>query len=41
MFPIHNVRGEMVGFGGRLLQGEGPKYLNTAETPLYKKSELL
>ena len=41
MFPIHNVRGEMVGFGGRLLRGEGPKYLNTPETPLYKKSELL
>ena len=41
MFPIHNVRGEMVGFGGRLLRGDGPKYLNTAETPLYKKSELL
>ena len=41
MFPIHNVRGEMVGFGARLLRGEGPKYLNTPETPLYKKSELL
>ncbi len=41
MFPIRNVRGEMVGFGGRLLHGDGPKYLNTAETTLYKKSELL
>lgn len=41
MFPIHNVRGDMVGFGGRLLEGDGPKYLNTADTPLYKKSELL
>ena len=41
MFPIHNVRGDMVGFGGRLLRGDGPKYLNTAETSLYKKSELL
>ncbi len=41
MFPIHNVRGEMVGFGGRLLSGEGPKYLNTPETSLYKKGELL
>ena len=41
MFPIRNVRGELVGFGGRLLEGDGPKYLNTAETPLYKKSELL
>ena len=41
MFPIRNVRSEMVGFGGRLLRGDGPKYLNTAETSLYKKSELL
>ena len=41
IFPIHNVRGDMVGFGGRLLRGDGPKYLNTAETSLYKKSELL
>ncbi len=41
MFPIQNVRGEMVGFGGRLLRGDGPKYLNTAETSLYKKSRLL
>ena len=41
MFPIHNVRGDMAGFGGRLLRGDGPKYLNTSETPLYKKSELL
>lgn len=41
MFPIRNAAGDMVGFGGRLLEGEGPKYLNTSETPLYKKSELL
>ena len=41
MFPIRNVRGEMVGFGGRLLRGEGAKYINTPETRLYKKAELL
>lgn len=41
MFPIRNVRGEMVGFGGRLLRGEGAKYINTPETRLYHKAELL
>jgi DNA primase len=41
IFPIRNVRGEMVGFGGRLLRGEGAKYINTPETRLYKKAELL
>lgn len=41
MFPIHNQRGEMVGFGGRIL-GEGePKYLNSPETPLFAKSQIL
>lgn len=41
LFPTWDVRGEMVGFGGRIL-GEGqPKYLNTPETPVYKKSHLL
>ena len=41
MFPIRNVRNELVGFGGRLLRGEGAKYINTPETRLYKKAELL
>ena len=41
MFPIHNLRGDPVGFGARLLAGTGPKYLNSPETPLYRKSELL
>lgn len=37
MFPIHNLRGAVVGFGGRVL-GEGePKYLNSPETPLFEK----
>ncbi|MDQ6965155.1 MAG: DNA primase [Mariprofundales bacterium] len=41
MFPIRDRRGQVVGFGGRLL-GEGePKYLNTAETALFHKSSLL
>lgn len=41
IFPIRNVSGALVGFGGRALGDEQPKYLNTSETPLYKKSELL
>ncbi len=41
IFPIRNVSGALVGFGGRALGDEQPKYLNTPETPLYKKSELL
>jgi DNA primase len=37
MFPIHNARGAVIGFGGRVL-GEGePKYLNSPETPLFEK----
>ena len=41
MFPIHDQRGDPVGFGARLMSGEGPKYLNSPETPLYRKSRLL
>ena len=41
MFPIFDVRGDAVGFGARLLEGEGPKYLNSPETPVYHKSLLL
>jgi DNA primase len=41
MFPIFDVRGDGVGFGARLLDGEGPKYLNSPETPIYHKSQLL
>lgn len=41
LFPIHDVSGQVVGFGGRLL-GEGePKYLNTPETAAYHKSRIL
>jgi DNA primase len=35
------MKGDPVGFGGRTLDGQGPKYKNTAETPLYQKSRLL
>ncbi len=46
MFPIKDVRGQAVGFGGRImptnpLAARGPKYYNSAETPLFHKSELL
>jgi DNA primase len=42
MFPITSLDGQVIGFGGRALGGEqGAKYLNTPETPLYKKSRVL
>lgn len=42
MFPIRDRTGAVIGFGARKLgDAEGPKYLNTAETPLYRKSEVL
>ena len=41
MFPIRNNRGEVVGFGGRVITDEEPKYLNSPETILFKKGELL
>ncbi len=41
MFPIWDSRGEPVGFGGRILDGVGPKYKNSPETPIYRKSQLL
>ncbi len=41
LFPTNDVRGDPVGFGGRILGDGQPKYLNTPETPIYKKSHLL
>lgn len=41
MFPIHNETGKLIGFGGRALEDENPKYLNSPETPIYKKSYVL
>ena len=41
MFPIHDSRGQVIGFGGRVL-GEGePKYLNSPETPVFSKGREL
>jgi DNA primase len=41
LFPIHDLRGRAVGFGGRLLREGEPKYLNSPETPLFQKGRLL
>jgi DNA primase len=43
IWPIHDLGGDIVGFGARRLHDDddGPKYLNTPETPLYKKSHVL
>jgi DNA primase len=42
MFPIHNESGKVIAFGGRALRDEDqPKYLNSPETPIYRKSSVL
>ncbi len=44
MFPIINIRGNVIGFSGRAMPGEdkqGGKYVNTSDTPVYKKSDNL
>jgi DNA primase len=43
MWPIRDISGEVVGFGARKLRDDdnGPKYLNTPETPIYRKSQVL
>ena len=47
IFPIHDPGGDVIGFGGRVLPGidfgdfDPPKYLNSPETPLYRKSRVL
>ena len=41
LFPIRDVQGRVVAFGGRALSGEEPKYLNSPETPLYVKGQML
>lgn len=37
MFPIRDKRGRVIGFGGRVLEGDGPKYLNSPETRIFHK----
>ncbi len=41
IFPIIDIRGNVIGFGGRILEGTGPKYLNSADTLVFKKSRNL
>ena len=41
MFPIIDLRGNVIAFGGRIMTDEKPKYLNTSDTPVFKKSENL
>jgi DNA primase len=41
MFPIHDHRGRLIGFGGRVLDAGEPKYLNSPETPLFHKGREL
>ena len=41
MFPIRNIKGECIGFGGRVLGDEKPKYLNSPETPVFSKGREL
>ncbi len=41
MFPIRNIKGEYIGFGGRVLGDDKPKYLNSPETPVFSKGREL
>lgn len=41
MFPINDVKGECIAFGGRVIGAGEPKYLNTGETAIFHKSEVL
>lgn len=41
MFPIRNTKGQVIGFGGRILDQGEPKYLNSPETPLFQKGHEL
>ena len=41
MFPIRDARGRIIGFGGRALEGDGPKYLNSPQTPVFHKAREL
>lgn len=41
MFPINDVQGECIAFGGRVIEKKEPKYLNSQETPIFHKSQTL
>lgn len=41
IFPIHNLSGKVIAFGGRIITDGEPKYLNSSDTPIYKKGDHL
>ncbi|MEQ9811688.1 MAG: DNA primase [Azospirillaceae bacterium] len=41
IFPVEDRRGRVVAFGGRVLEGDGPKYVNSSDNPLFHKGQLL
>jgi len=41
IFPIINVKKQVIGFGARILEGEGPKYINSSESMIYHKKDNL
>ena len=41
MFPIIDLRGNVIGFGGKKMSGDGPKYYNSPDTPVFKKTKNL
>jgi DNA primase len=41
MFPIFDIRGNIIGFGGRVMDNSQPKYMNSPDTPVYNKSREL
>lgn len=41
MFPIHDLAGRVIAFGGRAIDSSEPKYINSSETPIYTKGEHL
>ncbi len=41
MFPVFDLTGDPIAFGARLLEGSGPKYLNSAESPIWQKGKIL
>jgi DNA primase len=41
MFPIEDIRGRVIGFGGRVMDNAQPKYLNSPETPVFNKRKVL
>ena len=41
MFPLKNAQGRIVGYSGRTYTGQEPKYLNSPETPIFKKKVVI